>query len=60
MGTIKTFNLQHYTDTYGVNVFVETGAEPAWSLTHAADSKLFKELYSVELDRLTFDKFKSV
>jgi len=60
MGTIKTFNLQQYANTYSVNIFVETGAGPASSLAYAADSKLFKELYSVELDKLTFDKFKPV
>jgi hypothetical protein len=60
MGTLKTFNLKKYVDDYGIDIFVETGAGPAWSLTYAAESKLFKKLYSVELDKSTFDKFKHV
>lgn len=58
MGTLKRFDLKEYCIKYGLKVFIETGAGPAWSLSHAAHSNLFEKLLSVELDTATFQTYK--
>lgn len=56
MGSLTTFDLKEYIDKYNIDIFIETGLGAKANGIRYASSYNFKKLYSVDIDKIYFDR----